>query len=191
MTERTHLAAGIAAALLIAQPKTRDELTCAIVGGALGGIMCDVDVKAASSRYAEMTASALTCALLGVDYMTGGGVCAGIISGGGAVIGAVLMVLLIMLGLVSEHRGRTHSILYMALTSFSMTLIDSGIAAAFALGFASHLLADAVNMQPEKLLYPYKKGVCLKLCRSDGFINELCFTLAVSLSAGYMLLVMK
>lgn len=191
MTERTHLAAGVAAALMVMQPKTRDELTCAIVGGAIGGIFSDVDVKAASSRYAEMTAVALSAAMLGVDRLTGGSVVNGVLSNGVmAIAGGVMLALLVLLGLVSEHRGRTHSLVFLVMTALCVSLIDQGIAAAFSVGFTSHLAADALNMQPEKLFYPHKKGFCLKLCRSDGFMNELLFTLSVSLSAGYMLLVM-
>lgn len=192
MMEKTHLAAGIAAALIVIQPQTRMALTCAMAGGALGGLFSDIDVKADSSRYAEMTAAALTLAFLGADWLTDGGVVMRLAANRErALAGLVLEIMLFIIGRAGEHRGRTHSFAFMGLTSLSFLLIDADMALAFAIGYLSHLLTDLLNMQPEKLMYPSQKGYCLKLCRADGFANELLFALCVSVSAGYMLLILN
>ena len=43
MTGSTHVAIGIASSLAILQPKTIPECLCAITGGAIGGMISDID----------------------------------------------------------------------------------------------------------------------------------------------------
>ena len=49
MMGKTHMIAGIAAAAFIARPDTLGGCLEAILGGALGGLICDLDVQ--SSTY--------------------------------------------------------------------------------------------------------------------------------------------
>lgn len=54
MMGKTHIAVGIASAYTIMQPKTSIELAVATVGGSIGGIMADIDVKIdRSNRFAQ------------------------------------------------------------------------------------------------------------------------------------------
>ena len=45
MMGKTHIAVGIAAAYLITHPQTAPEFIIATVGGSIGGVMADIDVK--------------------------------------------------------------------------------------------------------------------------------------------------
>lgn len=53
MMGKTHIAVGIAAAYLITHPQTAPEFIIATVGGSIGGVMADIDVKIdTSNKYA-------------------------------------------------------------------------------------------------------------------------------------------
>lgn len=45
MMGKTHITVGIAAAYLITHPQTAPEFIIATVGGSIGGVMADIDVK--------------------------------------------------------------------------------------------------------------------------------------------------
>ena len=57
-------------------------------------------------------------------------------------------------------------------TSLAALFLLFSVAAAFALGFASHVLLDLLNKMPVQLLYPSKRGkLCLRLCYASGATN--------------------
>ena len=57
MMGKTHIAVGLAAAYAITQPKTMSEFAIATVGGSIGGIMADIDVKIDNSNKFAAKAS--------------------------------------------------------------------------------------------------------------------------------------
>ena len=198
MMGKTHIAIGVASALLVTMPTSRTGVIAAIVGGALGSVMADVDVKIDTSNnyarkasmdalYGEIAAIALSASLLAVDFVAHGGLCASVVGNPTlAIAGAIGLAALIAIGENSEHRDRTHSILFMVLSSVAAVLINMQIGIAFFIGYASHLLIDLLNKREERLFYPLKKGVCFSVCYADRLGNELLFALGLSLAVAYV-----
>ena len=103
-------------------------------------------------------------------------------------IGAAMFVALTVIGKLSKHRDRTHSILALVLFSVSVFLIDPHIGLAFAIGYGSHLIIDLFNKSPIRMLYPLKKGICFKLCYADRLGNELLLVGGVFITVLYIFL---
>lgn len=185
MMGKTHIAVGIVAAYAIMQPKTASEFIIATVGGSLGGVMADVDVKIDTSNkysakasldalYGEILAIAISAGALAGDYFTGGNILQGIIASlPRFIIGTVIFIALTVIGELSKHRDKTHSLLALLLFSTAVYLIEPHIGIAYAIGYGSHLLIDLFNKSPIRLLYPLKKGICFKLCYADRLGNEM------------------
>ena len=185
MIGKTHIAVGIAAAYAVLHPQTVPEFIIATVGGSVGGVMADIDVKIDNSNkfaakasldalYGEILAFAISAGALAGDYFTGGNILQSIIvSLPRFIIGMAIFVALIVIGELSKHRDKTHSLLAMLLFSGSVYLIEPHIGIAFAVGYSSHLIIDLFNKSPIRILYPMKKGICFKMCYADRLGNEL------------------
>jgi len=198
MMGKTHLAIGIASAMLILQPSAESALIATAIGGAAGGIMADIDVKIDRSNkyaqkasmdalYGEISAIAITVALLLADWIKGFGLCSSIIEKPITLaIGIALLIALIILGEISKHRDRTHSLLALVLFTAAGVLINMQIGIALGIGYASHLIIDLLNKSPERLLYPLKKGICFKVCYADRLGNDLLFSAGLALTAFYL-----
>ena len=185
MMGKTHIAVGLASSYLLLQPSTPPQFAAATVGGCIGSIMADIDVKIDRSNkyalrasldalYGEILAVGISIAALASNYLSGGTIIqAALAHWQQSLIGVAFLIVLIAIGEASTHRDRTHSLLAMLLFSFSVLLIDKSIGIAFAVGYASHLIIDLFNKSPIRILYPLKKGFCLKVCYADRFGNEL------------------
>ena len=200
MMGKTHIAVGIATAYMIIQPKTTTGFVAATVGGSIGGVMADIDVKIDRSNkfaqkasmdalYGEMLAISISvCALMG-DWLIGGKIIRTIISQWEiALVGAVIFLVLTIIGEMSKHRDRTHSLLALILFSVSMLMISTPIGMTFIIGYASHLLIDLLNKSPVRIFYPLKRGICLKICYADRLGNELLLIAGVSTITLYLIL---
>ncbi len=200
MMGKTHIAVGIAAAYAITQPKTMSEFIVATVGGSIGGVMADVDVKIDTSNkyakkasldalYGEILAIAISIGALVGDCFTGGNILQGIVGHlQRFTIGATMFVVLTVIGELSTHRDKTHSLLALILFSVSIFLIEPHIGLAFAIGYSSHLIIDLFNKSPIRILYPLKKGICFKICYADRLGNELLLVGGVLVIVLYILL---
>lgn len=198
MMGKTHLAVGIAAAYAITQPKTVPGFIIATVGGSIGGVMADIDVKidkrnkyakkaSLDALYAEILAVAISAAALAADYFTGRILLQWFIANLlRTIIGVVIFIGLTVIGELSQHRDRTHSILAMLLFSISVWLIEPHIGFAFAIGYGSHLTIDLCNKSPIRILYPVKKGICFSLCYADGLANEMILVCSVFITVLYV-----
>ena len=185
MMGKTHIAVGLAVAYAITQPKTMSEFVIATVGGSLGGVMADIDVKidtrnkyaakaSLDAIYGEILAVAISIGALAGDFFTGGSILQGIVGNMSRfAVGAVMFIILTVMGEQSKHRDRTHSLLALVLFSVSAILIEPHIGLAFAIGYASHLIIDLFNKSPIRIFYPLKKGICFKICYADRLGNEL------------------
>ena len=188
MLGRTHIAAGVTAAMLVLQPDSTLAVGSAIAGGALGGMICDIDCKGTERHKDALSSSviALLCiaAVVLFDIRTGNGLTSYIMKslGAGVLIGFVGFLACCIGGCMSHHRTFTHSVTGLLAMSISLWLICPPFACAFAIGMISHILLDLLNRRSIPLLFPLKKpSVCLNLCSADGKINyllELAFTAA-------------
>lgn len=200
MMGKTHISVGIASSLILCQPKTKAEFISAIIGGAVGGVMSDIDVKIDRSNkfaekaskdalYGEIIAAVIAAFALIADALSGFNVINRIASNWiPAVVGGVVFVVLTVLGEISTHRDRTHSILALILFTLSVAFIDTEIGIAFFFGYLSHLLIDLLNKSPERLFYPFKKGVCFKVCYADRLGNDLLFAFGAGVTALYTIM---
>lgn len=188
MLGRTHIAAGVTAAMLVLQPDSALSVGSAIAGGALGGMICDIDCKG-SERHRDAVSS-VVIALLGIaavlafDIRTGNGLAAHIRStlGTQLLLGGLGFLACCIGGCISHHRTFTHSLTGLLAMSLSLWLVCPPFALAFGIGMASHILLDLLNHRGIPLLFPLKHPtVCLDLCDADGKVNlllELVFTVA-------------
>ena len=200
MMGKTHIAVGIAAAYTVMHPRTVPEFIIATVGGSLGGVMADIDVKIDTSNkfamkasldalYGEILAIAISAGALAGDFFTGGNILKGIIASlPRFIIGMAIFIALTVIGELSKHRDKTHSLLVMLLFSASVYLIEPHIGIAFAVGYGSHLIIDLFNKSPIRILYPLKKDICFKLCYADRLGNELFLVSGVLIMVLYIFL---
>lgn len=192
MMSKTHIAVGIAASLAILQPQTAAACITTVLGGAIGGLLSDVDVRtnahsgdAAQGRAIDAVLSAV---LLVADWMTNGEVRAYYLAhlGPQQIVGTVLFLLLSVLGALTPHRTFTHSLLGLVLFGGALWFVCAPVVPAFAVGFLSHVVLDMLNKTRVRLFYPARMGFCLGLCRADGLMNEVLLVGGI-LASGVML----
>lgn len=186
MMGNTHISIGIAAALAVTAPATPGECLPAILGGALGGMLSDIDIRSGKRlrdvSQTRMLAVGIAVVCLFLDSLFGGKLWSAMTANEHAGTGALLLGLLCLFGSVQEHRGFTHSLLALVLFTGCVSLVCPPLLLPFGAGFASHLALDSLNKKPIRLFYPLKTGLCLKLCYADGRINALLLRLGLILS---------
>lgn len=185
MMGKTHIFIGMASAIAITSPNTIGGCLASIMGGAVGGIISDIDVRSNSycrdALYARLIASGIVVASLAIDFFAGGGIWKNILSTDSTrlFIGIGMFVILCLIGVFQDHREFTHSLIALVLFSLSVGLFCYPIILPFAIGFLSHLLLDILNKKPIRLLYPKEKGVCLKLCYSDKIADKVFMVMGI------------
>ena len=190
MLSKTHLTVGVAAALAVSPCRTAGELFAAVIGGALGGVLCDVECKDLPGRKdvfaGRLGAGALTVLLLAADSIMKAGLWASIRTQplSSVIVGTLIVILAASLGHRSAHRTLTHSLLYVGLLGLGCGLISPLLTLPVLAGGLSHLLLDTLNKKPVPWLYPLvKKGFCLRLCRADKAANAAFLWLGLAASA--------
>ena len=178
MLAKAHITIGMAAAFTIMKPETVPDMLPVIAGASLGCLICDIDCenareKTESSKWrAAMTIVAVLA--LVEDKLMDAGMLSSIAETSPYVwfAGIAIFIITITFASISSHRGFSHSILALAIETGSLWLILPVIAEPFAIAFTSHLILDLMNKRPVRLLYPAKKGYCLKLFYADKLANK-------------------
>ena len=190
MLSKTHLTVGVATALAVSPGRTAGEVFAAVIGGALGGVLCDVECKDLPGRKdvfaGRLGAGALTVLLLAADSIMKAGLWASIRTQplSSVIVGTLIVILAASLGHMSAHRTLTHSLLYVGLLGLGCGLISPLLTLPVLAGGLSHLLLDTLNKKPVPWLYPLvKKGFCLRLCRADKAANAAFLWLGLAASA--------
>lgn len=195
MMSKTHITVGIAAAFALTQPETVDGCFCALAGGAVGGIISDIDVKSTphpkskDALYGRIAAIAITVVALVADFVLGGGIWKAI-EGTSIVqlmLVAVTFFVILLFARLSKHRGFSHSLLLLVLSGLSLFFIYAPLAFCFAAGLLSHLLLDLLNKQPIQMLYPLKRGFCLGLFYADKTSNTVLFIAGLIVAAALLM----
>ena len=174
MTSRTHIAVGVAAALVAVGPTTPGDVVAALVGGSVGSLICDVDVKRSARRREVMRTSLVALVAVALvlvyDYRYQAGVCARIDENLGLnlVMGVLACTVLGACGTMTRHRTFTHSIVALACWSAALAQVCEPLVLPFGVAMTSHLALDVLNKKGVRLLWPLRYDVCLGLCRSDG-----------------------
>lgn len=177
MTSKTHIAVGVAAALAVTHPETRQECCIAVMGGALGAVLPDIDIlrydDAGEARLGDIISLCLLAVGLFLDRALHLGMLDQVAVQDGPVViaGAAVLAALVLIGIFCEHRGFTHSLLGMALYTVPIYVMLPAMALPFAAGFFSHMAIDTLNYRPVRLFYPFRKGICFRLCRNDSVFS--------------------
>jgi inner membrane protein len=192
MMSKTHIAVGIAASLAVLQPQTVSACIPVVLGGAVGGLLSDVDVRAnAHSRDASQGRAidaVLAVVLLVADWATKGELTSYSLAhlGSQQVAGVLAFLGLSVAGALSAHRSFKHSLLGLVLFTGALWLVCAPIIPAFVVGFISHVVLNVLNKTPVRILFPVRRGFCLGLCRADGAANEALLVAGI-LATGAML----
>lgn len=179
MMGETHVAVGAAAAVAIACPTSIGECLAAAAIGALGGVVCDLDVRTSRVRRDALRArvavlvfitvalafGVLTRGVFGETLTMSVPVC--------IVAGVIVLVATGVFARRSGHRAFSHSLMALVLYSVGVGLLSVELVGPFAVGFLSHLVLDMLNKQPVRALYPMGKGFSLGLCRAGGLVNRM------------------
>ena len=184
MMSKTHITVGIAASLAIMNPSTVGELLPAIIGGSVGGILCDIECKSRKGMRDALTgrmiAFSIVLIALCLGFLTGYGIftgTAGLIQDKGwfrFCFGAFDFLAACILGRLSRHRTFTHSFLFIALIALGLHCAVPSLCFPTVIGMLSHLILDSLNKKPVPWLYPFfQPGFCLGLCRAQGLLNRI------------------
>lgn len=167
------------------QPQTASECLTAVLAGAAGGVICDIDNlrnegKNDSVAIHLFTAATAAC-ILAADHFMQGGILAAALAGDRnlMIAGGALFAILWIAGYFASHRGFTHSIMALVLFSIAVQLILPAAAPGFAAAYAAHIALDLTNKKGMQLLFPLKKRFCLGLFYADKSANILFFQLGI------------
>lgn len=186
MMGKTHVSVGVATALLVTQPVTLEGFSAAVIGGAIGGIISDMEVRSnpkfRDALHARFIALGLTVVFLLVDVITQGLIITSFLENNTLrlITGSAILIALVIFGRSTSHRTFTHSLLGLISLSAGVWLLCPPLTTAFVAGFISHVLLDLLNKQPIQIFYPIKKGkFCLKLFYANGTMNTVFLFLGI------------
>lgn len=184
MLGKTHVAVGVAAALVITGPQTIGEIALAIGAGAAGALISDIDMKMTQTEIQRdvdilfILVAAVIGIALGIEYCSDIKIIERLMQNSRAVeilVGCFIFTGTCVLGKERPHRSFMHSFLAGFLLTFAVGLAVPAARSCFIIGFLSHLALDLLNQKKLRLFYPLKAGVSLRLFRSDGLVNHILF----------------
>lgn len=173
----THLTMGIASAVAFTNPTTVPECLVAVMGGVIGGLICDIDIWDNGFKprrfFEKFIAIKITAVLLLFDFIFRLGICEYIFHRNKQflMIGGILFGILCLIGMKSAHRTFTHSFTGLVLFSIAFWFLYPPIVYSFMFGFLSHIVLDLLNKKKIRLFYPKEFGLCFGICYADGIIN--------------------
>ena len=179
MMGKTHLFVGAATALAFTRPDTPEGCVTAMIGGALGGIISDIDMHDNRTKKDALYARMFVLGLIAVTLLTGKGEPNGIVAEFSSsldrttVMGAGLFILLCIFGVLQPHRKFTHSVIAAAAYSASVGMMYMPLCIPFAAGIVSHIAIDMLNKKKLQLFWPLKTGVGFNLCYSNKLADKL------------------
>ncbi len=189
MMGKTHLFVGAASALALSRPDTPEYCITAMIGGALGGIISDIDMHDNRSKKESLYARMLVLGLIAAGLITGKISADGILTEFIAspdkinLIGIGAFILLCIFGVIQPHRKFTHSVVAAILYSTAIGMIYMPLCVPFAAGFISHLAIDILNRKNLQLFWPLKTGVSFNLCYSNKLADKLFLIAGIAATA--------
>lgn len=192
MTGKTHIVVGAAASLVVAGYLGASSSLVALLGGAVGGLLPDTDVASSTGskelRHAWAALAVLVAALLVADHLLGSNLVASFVQSFSyrQLAGSAIVVAVCAVGRASGHRGFSHSLVALVVASAGVRLLHEPLAVPLAVGYASHLVLDVLNKRSERLLWPLRRGFCLRLCESGRLVDSLLFVAGI-VACGWLL----
>lgn len=185
MTGKTHMVSGIAASFALALPGTPKAMLICLGAAAVGGVISDIDVSTSDARRnfnKLLWVTAFILVLAGfLEYYFQFGIFNMARQHGYlfTFIGFLLFFIVCIYGKEQPHRSFMHSILGLVLLTCSIYMVFPPASFPFAIAMASHILLDLLNKRRVKLFYPFRKGIALFVCKSDGIVNTVLFYMAL------------
>ena len=195
MMSKTHLAVGIAAALAAA-PASVEGLNYALMGGAIGSLICDIDRSSErpSRDVKQGWGIAFTVFFAGFmheSYAYWQTFKAENLWGNPLrLLYLGLLVVLFLFAINGAHRGFSHSLMMFAASSVLIFLINRQTCLFYAIGFLTHIFLDVLNKKPVRVFYP-AKGVCLRWFYADGIANSILLLCGTAACAALLILKFK
>ena len=189
MMSKTHIAVGVASALVIAHTGSVESCVAAMIGGSVGGIIADCDITPSRAHKDALIGRIIVIAVsvvsLAIDYWYGAGVCDYLVGSLGVwlIVGIVLFAALTFVGGHTDHRSFTHSLVGMAAFCGSFYSICEPLLPYFVIGYASHLVLDITNKQGIQLFWPFNTNVSIGLCTAKGAANTVVMVLGIAAAA--------
>ena len=195
MMSLTHIVIGIASSLAICRPQSTEALLPVLAGASVGSIICDIDCRARVRMLDRLRGWVIVAGLLTgvliVDDLYGYPLmnCINELS---PVFLAARFVFLVcaMIAMGFGPRGFSHSLLAVLIYTGCMYVMVRPVAVPFLIAAVSHLVLDLTNRKPVRILYPVKKGFCLKWFYADRKANTV-FLIAGAAWMGVGLYCMK
>ncbi len=189
---KTHLAIGLAASLAAAPP-TAEGLSYALMGGAIGSMICDIDRGSTRPTKDLKQGWGLAFTIFFTAFMHKSYAywqsfkAEHLLSNPLLLICLGLLIVLLMASINGTHRGFSHSLLMFAGSSVLIYFISRKTCLFYCIGFLTHLLLDVMNKKPVQVFYP-AKGVCLSLFYANGLANRVLLLLGTGAAAALLIL---
>ena len=177
MMSKTHIAVGIAASLAAA-PATAEGLSFALMGGAIGSLICDIDRSSDRPSCDVRQGWGIAFTVFFTAFMHESYAywqtfrTETIFSNPLILLCLGLLVVLLLFAINGAHRGFSHSLLMFLASSILVFFINRQTSLFYAIGFLTHLFLDLLNKKPVRIFYP-AKGVCLGWFYADGLVNRI------------------
>ena len=177
MMSKTHISVGIAAALAVA-PATPEGLAYALMGGALGSVICDIDRNSENPSRDNRQGWGIAGTIFFSsflhetvrDWKTFGAMY--LLDRPDRLICIALLLILFLFAIHGSHRGFSHSLLMLAGSAIPIFFLSRKTCLFYIIAFLTHILLDLMNKRPVKVFYP-AKGFCMDLCYCDGLMNRI------------------
>ena len=137
MMGKTHVAMGMATSMLVFHPTTPELCLVALAGGAVGGVVADVDTVTNDYKHdaliGQLIAYGTLLICLGIDFLNNYGICDSFMKRNMMinVLGIIIYLMLICGGVESNHRTFTHSLFALCLYSTAVCIVLPQIVGAF------------------------------------------------------------
>ena len=182
MLGKTHFSVGMAAGLIACRPQSLSMLVAGTAIAGFGGIISDIDVGTSGAynkvdRIIGLAIGTVTGIVI-ADAVFHIGIYDRLMADSNIariITGVLAFLCICIFGMKQPHRSFMHSILALLGLSFFVYMIFPDVAPYFSIGFASHMVIDALNGKREKIFWPVGKGFALRMCSSDGLVNNLLF----------------
>ncbi|MBQ6517242.1 MAG: metal-dependent hydrolase [Anaerolineaceae bacterium] len=192
MMSKTHIAVGLAASLAAA-PATKEGLSYALMGGAIGSLICDIDRSSERPSRDVKQGWGISLTVFFVAFMHRSYAywqtfkAENILSNPLLLVCLGLLAVLLLFAINGAHRGFSHSLLMCAASAFLIYFISKQTCLFYITGFLTHLLLDVLNKKPVRVFYP-AKGICLGWFYADGLANSIILLLGCAADAAILML---
>ncbi len=191
MLGKTHMAVGVAASLLLLQPRTLPELILGAGAAAVGSVISDIDCGTSeSSRRADQIIFVSETIIIGIAAVEAHwhlGLYQRLMSNSSVsriVLACAAFLAVCAYGKKTPHRSFLHSFLAGGLLMSCVGIFLPMLVPYFGIAYASHLALDFLNHKGEQLFYPYRKRFSLGICSASGLVNRLCSVLRFCFVSG-------